>query len=297
MAHPGSEHTMTESSTLPNQLSRWRIYFDRALARDAVGDLMLLVEEAPSPALQLDARRVLARRLLARHRPQLAREQIQALLATHPQDEAARAFLTQLDGLDGNSVRPPSHAQGAAGHVYLFSGHMIDAPRRQTPRFPADKEPVAAAAIAEALDRLQAAEGCLAMCGGACGGDTLFAEACLARGLRIHLYLPFEEPEFLAASVAFAGGRWVDRYWRIASHPRTTVRLMPRELGPPPAGLNPYARNNRWQLSNALAEGPVRFIALWNGQGGDGPGGTKDMVESVDRHGGRSTILNTTTLW
>ena len=31
--------------------------------------------------------------------------------------------------------------------VLLFSGHMIDSPTREKPRFPADKEPIAAKAI------------------------------------------------------------------------------------------------------------------------------------------------------
>lgn len=288
---------MSESSVQAIHLSRWRIYFDRALARNAVGDLLLLVEEAPSPALQLDARRLLAQRLLTRRRPQLAREQIQAILAAHPGDETARALLKRLATLEGDAGHSPAHVSESPRQVFLFSGHMIDAPQRQAPRFPPDKEPIAASAIAGALDRLHATEGHLAICGGACGGDTLFAEACLTRGLRIRLFLQFEESEFLAASVAFAGDRWVDRYWHLASHPRTTVRIMPRELGPLPAGMNPYERNNRWQLFNALAEGPVHFIALWNGQGGDGPGGTKHMVQTVERHGGQATLLDTTTLW
>ena len=33
--------------------------------------------------------------------------------------------------------------------VVLFSGHMIDAPGREKPRFPPDKEPIAANAIAK----------------------------------------------------------------------------------------------------------------------------------------------------
>ena len=61
-------------------------------------------------------------------------------------------------------------------NVLLFSGHMIDAPDRQTPRFPADKEPVAAGAIADTLAKLGAGPGDLAICGGACGGDLIFAE-------------------------------------------------------------------------------------------------------------------------
>lgn len=66
--------------------------------------------------------------------------------------------------------------------VLLFSGHMIDAPDRKTPRFPADKESIAATKIGEALDKLGAGPGDLALTQGACGGDLLFTEACLARG-------------------------------------------------------------------------------------------------------------------
>jgi hypothetical protein len=39
--------------------------------------------------------------------------------------------------------------------VALFSGHMIDAPGREKPRFPPDKEPIAARAIAKALSDLE----------------------------------------------------------------------------------------------------------------------------------------------
>ena len=38
--------------------------------------------------------------------------------------------------------------------VLLFSGHMIDAPGRKEMRFPADKEPTAADAIARTLDEI-----------------------------------------------------------------------------------------------------------------------------------------------
>jgi hypothetical protein len=80
--------------------------------------------------------------------------------------------------------------------VLLFSGHMIDAPGRREARFPADKEPIAAVAIAKTLVRIDAGPGDLAICSGACGGDLLFAEASLARGSSLELYIPFEEPTF-----------------------------------------------------------------------------------------------------
>ena len=187
----------------------------------------------------------------------------------------------------------------APGKVFLFSGHMIDKPGREPPRFPPDKEHIAAGAIAERLDTLQAGERDLAICGGACGGDTLFAEACLARGLRLQLHIQFQEPEFLRASVAFAGDPWVDRYDRLKADPNTSVRVQPDDLGPVPKGSNPYVRNNLWQLYTALSHGPekVRFISLWDGQAGEGPGGTQHMVETVEQHAGRSYILETGKLW
>ena len=130
--------------------------------------------------------------------------------------------------------------------VALFSGHMIDAPDRKTPRFPPDKEPLAAAAIAEALSQIGVTSGDLAICGGACGGDLLFAEACLARDMQVELYIPFDELTFLASSVDFAGGNWRDRYFAVKS--RATLHVMPDELGPLPDGEDAYERNNRWML-------------------------------------------------
>ena len=41
----------------------------------------------------------------------------------------------------------------------------------------------------------------------------------------------------------------------------------------------------------------VRFITLWNGGGGDGPGGTAHMVEEVKRLTGRVTWLDTRELF
>jgi hypothetical protein len=66
--------------------------------------------------------------------------------------------------------------------MVLFSGHMIDAPYRPTPRLRASRESVAATAISPLLDQIGVADSDLAICGGACGGDLLFAESALARG-------------------------------------------------------------------------------------------------------------------
>jgi hypothetical protein len=183
--------------------------------------------------------------------------------------------------------------------VFLFSGHMIDTPNRPDPRFPADRATIAADAIGTLLDELGMGHQDLAICGGACGGDLLFAEAALQRDSRLDLYLQYQEADFLKASVAFAGKSWIDRYYAVKANTLTRIRIQTDELGPLPENINPYERNNLWQLDSALAYGAdkLRFIALWNGGGGSAPGGTENMVETVHKYAGRVSILDTRELF
>lgn len=188
--------------------------------------------------------------------------------------------------------------------VLLFSGHMIDAAARPTPRFPHDKRDVARAAIDAVLDELQAGPDDLGLCGGACGGDILFAESMLARQARVELRLVFQEPEFLRNSVTFEKASpptddWRDRYYRIKQSPNTTTLVLPDELGATPSTVNPYERCNVWQIYSALARGPERVhaILLWNGQSGDGRGGTRHMHDEINRRTGQVHVLRTTALW
>jgi hypothetical protein len=183
-------------------------------------------------------------------------------------------------------------------NVVLFSGHMIDAPDRKTSRFPPGKASVAAASIADTLVlQIGVVAGDLAICGGACGGDLLFAEACLARGMALELYIPFDEPTFLTNSVDFADADWHDRY--LAAKARATLHVMPDELGPLPDGDNAYERNNQWMLDAAARFGGDRmaFISLWNGQGGDGPGGAQHLMEEARSKTARIYWLDTRKLW
>jgi hypothetical protein len=182
-------------------------------------------------------------------------------------------------------------------NVLLFSGHMIDAPGRKEPRFPADKELVARDAIADILSQIGAGPGDLAICGGACGGDLIFAEACLSRGMRLELYIPFDQPTFLANSIDFADANWHDRFQ--AAKSKATAHVMPEELGPLPAGENPYERNNLWMLESAARFGAEKltFICLWNGQGGDGPGGAQHFMAEASRKTKRIYWLDTRKLW
>lgn len=183
-------------------------------------------------------------------------------------------------------------------HVLLFSGHMIDAPNRPTPRFPATKELIAAQRIAAVLDQLEAGPEDLALTQGACGGDLLFTEACQQRGVRVQWLQPFEEPEFIRRSVVCHSETWRARYFAAKAKLTTAIRSAPQEVGPLPAGSDPYERCNLWLLSTALSYGvnKVQFICLWDGGGGDGPGGTAHMYQEVNRRTGQVTWIDSRTL-
>ena len=182
--------------------------------------------------------------------------------------------------------------------VVLFSGHMIDAPNRPSPRFPAEKELVAAKKIATALDQLGAGPEDLALTQGACGGDLLFTEACQYRKVIVQWLQPFHEPEFIQKSVMCRGEAWRNRYLTAKAQLTTAVRSAPEELGPLSQGVDPYERCNLWLLDTAFTYGveKVHFICLWDGGGGDGPGGTAHMYEEVKRRTGNVTWIDTRTL-
>jgi tetratricopeptide (TPR) repeat protein len=203
----------------------------------------------------------------------------------------------QLRSLLGR--RPEQRTEPA--HVVVFSGHMIDDPKvrgegkEKPPRFPETKIEAAAARIRAALDEVEAGAGDLGVCGGASGGDLLFAEACLERKMCVELRLARPENEFLAESVTFADKdhRWERSFSRVKENPATTVLIMPQELGPTPKGVSVHDRCNRWILYTALSQGLMKtsFITLWNGEPGDGPGGTQNMVELVRKLTGRQPII------
>ncbi|NOU09681.1 MAG: hypothetical protein HOO98_06640 [Nitrospira sp.] len=175
---------------------------------------------------------------------------------------------------------------------------MIDAPTRPTPRFPASKESAAAQKIAEALQKLNAGPEDLALIQGACGGDLLFTEACQQREVKVQWLQPFDEPTFIQKSVVCHDEVWRSRYLAAKAKLTMEIRSTPDQLGPPPRGVDPYERCNRWLLDTALSYGirKVQFVCLWDGSEGDGRGGTAHMYQEVNRRTGQVTWINTRTL-
>jgi hypothetical protein len=186
--------------------------------------------------------------------------------------------------------------------VVLFTGHRIDEAGRAVPRFPADKEAVARAAIRDAI----AAEGdvVLGIAGGANGGDILFHEVCGEVGITTDLFLAIPADRFIAASVSSAGPAWVERFWKLWRRDGRQPRVLsssdelPLWLQEKPQ-YSIWQRNNLWELYNALAAGDeVTLLALWNGEkDGDGPGGTADLVSKAHERGAKTIILATKTLF
>jgi tetratricopeptide (TPR) repeat protein len=185
------------------------------------------------------------------------------------------------------------------GKVVICSGHMIDKPERVKARFPASKEVVVREKIARLLAAWDVGKGDLAICGGACGSDILFAEECQLRGASVRLMLALPRADFVSKSVAFAGNDWVQRFHQLANTCEVADQIS--RLGKPPADLDVFSRCNLWMLNTARVEvGPADhlFSALvWDEKPtGDGPGGTSDFATSVRDLGGVVEIINPTKL-
>ena len=159
--------------------------------------------------------------------------------------------------------------------ILLFSGHMIDTPDRDPPRFPPNLVEPAQGLIEQSLTKLSANENDLAITQGACGGDLLFTMACHAHGIPVQWMQPFPEREFSKRSVEPGGYEWVGHYVRVKQWLDRPIMTME----PADEGQNPYAKCNRWMLDHAHAYGvPMHLICLWDGKAGK-PGGTAHFVD------------------
>ncbi len=204
------------------------------------------------------------------------------------------------------AVSAPATGNSQLERTIIFTGHMVDAPGRAVPRFPADRETLAAAAIQAKLSELMEDNpaGCLGIAGGASGGDLLFHEACGRLGIASRLRLALPVGAFLARSVAPAGGNWAARFHAVLGRLHdsfdtlATTEELPSWLQRK-EGYNLWARTNVWLLEEALASGAreVHLVALWNGEAGDGLGGTKHLIALARQQGVITHVLDTKQLF
>lgn len=247
--------------------------------------------------------------------PEFARDSLRKQLSIYRELGVLTTSLAGVEQIAGAPSLPPGSK--LKERVLLFAGHMIDAPDRKSPRFPADKEPVAREKIKEAIqNEMNKGVGVgWGYAGGASGGDILFMEVCAELKIPTRLYLAFNQQEYVRSSVAKAGGNWKERFWTIfqehsarkqvrflsdATNVRSEDEYLPAWLRGKP-NYNIWQRNNLWMLFNSLDEAcdptsgdpNITLIALWDGEGGDGPGGTGDLIQKVENLGARSEIIKT----
>jgi len=181
--------------------------------------------------------------------------------------------------------------------IVTSGGHMIDKPDRPDERFPPRKESVVREQIPKRLETWEIGAGHLAICGGARGGDVLFAELCADRGAEVWLFLALPQDEFLEASVRLPDSNWEDRFFALTDRPNVKVYSQLERLKAAPKGTSVFARNNLWMLNTARVEAndPKNLYAIlvWDEKStGDGPGGTSDFGNRVKKLGGRIAIIN-----
>jgi hypothetical protein len=165
------------------------------------------------------------------------------------------------------------------GHVFLFTGYMINHSRKKGSHFPPDKEEDIRTAIRMVLDKHKAGPDDLAVTTGMdAGSEIIFIESCVERGIPVQSYFPFAEAQYVRDFVSPGGEEWVERFYKMRNHPLVDEFYQPDLVGLPKEGDDVHERNNRWALYSALVRGidKVRLIALWDGK--------NDLAMDLDVH-------------
>ncbi len=164
-------------------------------------------------------------------------------------------------------------------HSIVFTGHMLDQPDRVRERFPAAKSNKVRSKIKDHLTRLQQASKDVhtGIAGGACGGDIIFHELCLGLGIPSRMYLALPPEEYKKTSVSFAGKDWEERFDTLLQKVPYSVLALTKEK----ESDSVWEHANTWMLTEGLKNGGghMTLLALWDGKGGDGPGGTEHMTK------------------
>jgi len=225
----------------------------------------------------------------------------EALLLLGQGDESARAYETARElarGRHGDvaSMRRQLRLIGSAhavrmlevlasAQVLAFTGHMIDAPGRPAPRFPAALEGEVRSRIAAEIRRMP---GAIGYSQAACGADLLFLEAMQDAGHETQVVLPFATGDFVRESVAFAGPGWVERFERALGRATRVIHATEE----PYLGddiLFEHASNliqGMAMLRAAELETRATMLAVAEGSGGAALGGTAANVRQWKARGG-----------
>jgi class 3 adenylate cyclase len=180
--------------------------------------------------------------------------------------------------------------------VAVFAGHLIDRPGRAPARFPPELEGDVRNALTDLLRRHKIGFG---YASAANGSDLLFLEALHDLGAEQAVVLPYNRTQFLEDSVDFVpGANWAERYWAALDRAKhVTIASEQRMLG----GAMSYEYG--FLLLDGMAavraeelETRLLCVAVWDGLGGDGPGGTAASVDYWRRAGREIEIIDLATM-
>lgn len=125
------------------------------------------------------------------------------------------------------------------------------------------------------LERWGVGPGTTLVTGGARGADLIAAEAALAAGAKVRLVLALPPDEFEQRSVVLPDSDWGPRF-------RTVLAAAETEVVASPQGKADFAITNARMLEVVLQlDQQPHAVLVWNGERGDGPGGTDDVVERL----------------
>jgi class 3 adenylate cyclase len=162
--------------------------------------------------------------------------------------------------------------------VLVFTGHMIDAADRSWQRFSPQMESAVRAKIRSSLEQIRP----LAAYGSAaCGADILCLECVQALGGELHIVLPFPAEQFRAESVDFCSeGKWGERFEHLLESANEVLVISEQP---------PHGETSTFEYANLIMTGLARLraqmldtrmrgLAVWDGESGDGEGGTASLV-------------------
>jgi hypothetical protein len=177
---------------------------------------------------------------------------------------------------------------------------MVDYPSKEKKTFPETKEEELRIEIRKKLEKINASSNDIAILAGlSAGSEIIFAEVCAEKGIHVNAHLPLPEAAYIREFVSPGGEGWIDRFYKIRSHPLVDEYYQLENVGEVKEGDDPYERNNRWALYSSLVRGTdkVTLIAVWNGLGGRPKDRdarlVRHMVELMRETGGKLETINT----
>ena len=163
--------------------------------------------------------------------------------------------------------------------VLAYFGHMVDADNRPTTRLPASKVGGLRKVIRSRIEKFGNLHG---FGQAACGTDLIVLEELVRRDLTATVVLPFPEADFVELSV---GDKWTERFAKLRQYKRIEFAPPLKPQRPPDqelpralADANRQVQRLAMEFARRLDETQIIVLAVWDGEKGDGPGGTADAV-------------------